>query len=679
MPLDYSQIPTDQLQAMVQASSAPAQSQPAPQAAPTQGAVDYSKIPTDQLQAMVQTSQNPAQPAAQVIPTTATGVTQQADTQANLQASHGGLLGEAEAGVKGFAENAISTAQGFGKLANTILSNTVGKVVPDSANKFAGNVSGAVNATMKQTQNAVANNPELMKAEIANPKSYGTGAALGAVGANVAIGGGVGNAAAKGVAKALLPGLLEKSPTIANALSQSAVGATAGAASDPSNPIKGAVIGGTLGGVFGGIGGNAGENVRVAGKVISDTTESLLKSGNDPTTLSSVRILQKNLADEGLEYRQYDLKQAAKAAVDEQLAQLRPTSYVPGTSPIKTIADKIQSNYPKVAATNKANYAPIDSNTQTFAASNYNKTLNDVKDALPKIGLPVRPQTTVSIDPVSGVKSEVTNNVTTLPPQATLGQMLEHRQLLDGTIAQAQKQELAGKIPHSAVAPYYQLRQSLNQDIHDSANSVGLGDQLNKAETYNNQYVQPFKKFTKAGVQITNPKAETRIWQSISSELQARRPNFETIRQNAAMLGPDGKELVGWGLQENAFNKATTLSGEYNPNMHQSALTRMNATGLLDEVSTPVQKSVARATSDILEESTKVKTGAPQQSGVIMKAVNSMRYSRPGIELLRVIGNPSTSAQVKRTLIQNIITSTVGARLGQMNNTAPPSQTEEQP
>lgn len=568
----------------------------------------------------------------------------------------GGSLGSAAiAASNSYLGGVANGIESLGSLAHNILSGI-------SSTIYDKQTAGMVNKGLQQIADkgmegvnslkdfANPQTPIEQEARRQNPITSGVAETVGAVGTQIA---GL-NSPLNGATKAISPILesvpgLAKNPIISNAVSQGTLGAGIGAASNPEDPVKGALMGGAAGAAFGGLSGASGESFRTSGKIIADTRADLAQSGKDLYSLPSLRVQQANLKDEGQIFRSYEEKLQTRAAVDEQMAKLRPSSYTPGTSPISLIANKTIENAPIAKAQNTANYAPIDSNTNTFEPKNYKAILSQEQDNLPKIGLP---------------KDAKGNS--TLQENPTLGDMLQYRQQLDGSIKQAQAQAANGKIRQDAVLPYYKLRAAINQDIHESADSIpyqnlsdpaikSLGDQLIKAEDFHNTNVKPFQLIDKRGNIQDNPKAENAVWNNISAQLQARRPNFQKIMENADRLGPDGKELLGWGVQENAFNKATAESGEYKPDTHQSMLTRIKASGLGEKIYTPEQKAVAKATSDIITAGSKVKAKAAEQ-GKIGQSLNFLTKSRAGIELLRQIGNPSTSAQAARNMIQQLVT-----------------------
>lgn len=581
------------------------------------------------------------------------------------------------AAVQGIKLGALDSAQEVGTLAKNILSGTVGKLLPKSVDDAASKLGDIAAQKLADIKQGVASNEVVGSS---NPVGQGTslveqhpvvssiGQAAGNVAGQLALTGAPIGAATDVVApaiKAIAPGLAG-SPAAVGAATQATLGAGVGAATDPNNPLSGALKGAIAGGTLGAVGGNLGEAVKESGNIIHSTLEDLVASGQNPYNLKSLLTIQKNLADRGAIYREFETKQEALAATNDLMDTIRPNGYVPGTSPIKLIADKILTNAPEAEATNAANYAPINESTATVPLTNYKTMMDNVNTNFNKVPLPSKNLKETSINPDTGEVKVTTSPVAALPEAPTLNEALAYRKQLDSTITQAQMKAAHGEISNQDVLPYYQVRQALNQDIHAAADSIPysdpanpdiktLGDQLSKAETFNRTNVQPFKLIDKQGNIVDNPTAEAKIWTRISAELQARRPNFNNIRANAAMLGPNGKELVGWGMLENAVNKATNAAGEFTPSKVDEAITRMKATGLLAEVGTQGQNDVATGLSTIISAAAKAKPGAATQSFVGQK-IAALTHSRAGIGILKRIGSPDINAQTTRDLLQKVST-----------------------
>lgn len=701
-----------------------------------------------------------------------------------------GKLGTAYAAGQGVSQGTLDAAGAMENLANNILAGGAHLgLLPPGLSQVVKTMHPLIQAGIQKGKDLIAPKPGFeQKAIQENPNVYGVAGTVGNVGTQIAALGTPYKAADELVSPVLnkvMPGVMQ-APIAAGAIKQGAFGAAVGAAGDPDHPLVGAAKGLGMGMVTGGLGGAVGEPVKVAGQIIHDTTEDMITQGKNPYSLAALRVVQKNLKDEGLEYRKYDTEQEVRATINDAMDKIRPNAYQPGTSPLKLIGDKTLQQAGEADLKNAENYKNINEATQTFEPANYKEAVKNLQSELsPRVGLPktnlVEPvdegmkntltisaaksnltseanaertadlERTLRQEGIKGVQkvngqylgdketsfnlpanadnealvqrlqtkykqdsylhvdennnalikdngnvvqnigqiakydkepqnvkgyTQIGDNYFSAKQQPTLNEMLSYRRTLDGTIRQAQALEANGKITHEQTLPYYQIRQALNQDIHQSADSIGLKDELANAEQYHQTSVAPFKLIDKQGNIVDNPTAENKIWTTLSAQLQARRPNFTMIRQNASRLGPDGKELLAWGMIENALNRATALEGKFKGDTMQSVLTRLNASGLLDELGTQTQKDVALGASKALEAADRVKPAAPD-TGVIGRYVQTLTHSRPGIALLRRIGSPSTRAQSARSLLQQLLTgmlSHAAAASGQEQDQQTPGQ-----
>ena len=650
--MDLSQIPTAQLQQIIAANQ--------PKAAPK---ADLSQIPTDVLQKMIASNQpaapqTAATPQAPEVPATAQSILGNINQEATTEANTKEAMQPTVAAATGVTTGIMDTGKQMGTLASTILgkgfdavkpalASVVGPSAIQTVSDTASNATGAISNAYNQGEQLLTGSDDDLKAQAAYPKTFGGAATVANIGAQTALL----NPAASKLTGLISPALKEAlplatSPALTGAINQGIVGGTIGAIQNPNHPLIGALVGSALGGSVGGLSGAVGEQVNRAGKVISDTVDDMLASGKDPSSLESIEAISNQVNTGGPVIKKYDIGQAVKAKVNDSLSEMRPNDFVPGTSPISTMLARTEENAPLVKAQNDNNYAPIDTNTQTFKPTSFQTALTEQTPNLPKIGMP---------------KELIQGD------DLTINQMLSNRKMIDGTIQQAKNQFAGGKIPQSAINPYYLMRTALNNDIHTAADSVPyknptapkvktLGDQLSMAEKYNQEQVKPFQTLDKNGGYVDNPKATTAAMQQIATQLQARRPNFVKIQNASTILGPEGKKMMAWGVVENAFNKATTISGEFKPETLQSNLTRIRGSGLLDTIFDEQDKQAVLGISRALEGATKNVPGPASKAGWIATNIQSLSQSRSGLSLLRYLGNPSVPAQQRNAMIKQLIT-----------------------
>lgn len=567
-------------------------------------------------------------------------------------AATGILRGEGE-GVEAMAGLAKSLLSGGAGLVKAGVGQTVGRIVPQSVNNAANAAYNSTSNVLGQASNYVANKYEQglnyltantddrfqSNATAEHPFLYAAGATLGNVGLQTGALNPIANKASQAIEPALTKAspIVGESPALKGAINQGLVGGSMGVAQNPDHPIAGGLIGATLGGYIGSKAGVIGEQVNRAGSIISKSIEDMTIAGQNPGSLAAIEKIQANLKNQGLVYKTQAIQQAAKAKIESQISELRPQGYTPGTSPINIMMEHVSSNAADVKATTEANYAPINSSTAKIPATSFLETLKTAENS-------------------NSVQLAVKNLDLNQP--LTLDSMLQQRRVLDGRISQLQAQQRAGKIANDDILPVYQLRQNLNSDIHEGAKQLGLESQLNHAEQYFNTYVRPFQQLDKSGKYVNNTAATTKAMQTIATQLQARRPNFTTIQLASNILGPEGKQLVSWGVVENAFNKATTLSGQFKPTTLQSNLTRLRSSGLMDIMFDSETKQAVNGMSKILEGASRATAGTAEaeMKEQIPSHITSLAQSRSGIQLLRFLGNPSVPTQQRNEMVKQLLT-----------------------
>jgi hypothetical protein len=577
------------------------------------------------------------------------------------------VAGNLHAGIVGAAQGAMDAGADMGHLARTILSNTIGKIAPQSVNDAASKAGNALGSAYSKGQEAFRNAPSNVAAEDAHPAAYGVGGGLG-----YAAGAALGNKGISAPIQAVVDPALEAAapmtmsrPAIQGALSQGIQGGVIGAAADPEHPIKGALAGAALTAPLGYIGGKIGYQMQRGGDIVKQEISKAIDSGLSPTSHDTFYAIKTELKSEGINLRRLDIKTQIKQQINDQMNKIRPNGYDPvNQSPINTVAEQATKNFPQQLQISKDLYKPVNENTQTFQAPNFNKVLDNVKTDMPtNVAMPKTP----------------------LPENATVNDMLSYRKTLDSTIKQAKTLASTGKIQDVQVGPYLQVRNALNQDIQESATNAGIGPQLAAAEDHYNTQIRPFQVYNKNLGQfklMEDGQMQNKIWQNLNRQFTKRMPDPNAIKQAAQTLGPEGQSQVGWAMLENAYKKSLTGGDiqRFDPQKFATQLDKYKSTGLSQIVFTKDHLQVASGISksidsgkQMLKLMTPTDDTSPPPLGFLDKRIVSLLHSAPGIDFLKVIGGSNTSSTIARSMIQQLVTGIIGASAGKIDPRGTPN------
>ncbi len=554
----------------------------------------------------------------------------------------------------GAVGGAIEGAESLGGMANTILKNTLGRIMPDSVNQLAGDVSDKIKGAL-ESQNPI-NNPTQVQAEgmSTHPELTGlaaTAANLGTQGMALNAPLGMAGKALQGGIEATIPGAAA-SPVLTQALTQGTIGAGAGAVMNPEHPFKGALLGAGLGTITGAAGGVIAEQGKRVASIVARTVDDMVASGKDPMALPNIEEIHASVMKGGAELTKYDTQRMVHAQLNEALEQMRPPEWSPNEDMAKTISKSILNNYPVVKAQAKAEFSPIDSDTTQMQTPKFDEVLANVKDKLHE-NFPLPDDLKIQ-------------------GQDTMHDLLETQSKLDDIIGSANRQtgtSTPGSITKRGITPYIQLRSAINDDIHAQAaqipytnptnpNVQNLSDQLHVANDFSNQYIKPFQTLDKNGNPQTNIAAGEKIWGIVAKQIMSpRAANPALLTRTLNMLPQEGKSAMVYSALEIAMKKATSGEGadlEFNPNTFLSVTKRLDALGFFQHAATEDQIKMVHGLQTIITTAAR-NAPAGKLTGVVANAVGKLTQYRGGVKLLQSIGDKLTPPSIANKMTQQIV------------------------
>lgn len=495
------------------------------------------------------------------------------------------------------------------------------------------------------------------KAVAEHQGAYGVGGLAGYLGSQVAVGGALMKplgALVDPIADAMP--MLKESPVLSNAIKQGTQNSIIGAANDPNNPVRGALTGAGVGAVGGGVLGAVGYKINRATNIINHEMENSKATGLNPYSHESVANIQKQLAQDGIHMRTLTIRDAAKQTFNDQMKAIRPAGYDPANEmPMNYLGRLASTNLPKELETSKTLYKNINENQTEFTPTNFRTALkNNGTGVLDKVNMP--------LSGIPGTKG--TANL-----QMKLDDMLSYRKQFDSTIRQAQNLAKNGKITDEQANSLYGVRQALNQDIHDSAKSVGLETDLNNAEQHYNQNIRPFQTYDKNLQNLKNMSPEEmggKVWKTAVKQLQARFPDPVKLKNIATTLGPDGQSMLGWAKIENDLNMSMK-SNVFQPQTFAQRISKGENSGLNKMILSQDHQDVVKGINEVMKRVTQMEPTPDKENiitsvvhGVISKALGN----RVGIGLLKTIGSV-TKPEAVRAMIKSFITGVMTLDAGQ--------------
>ncbi len=627
---DLSRIPTDQLQAMLAQSQS---SKASPSISNPQAAPDLSKIPTEQLQAMLKTSAQP---------------------QAAAKEDSQGVLGKVYAAASGLSTGALEGIESLGGVANNILKAGAKAIYGKDSDVEQGlTMAGKLGSQgIGKVKELVAPGPGFAQQAVQeNPNTYGVAGAVGNLGALI----GSGNAITKPLTTlasplvAMAPNAL-KTPVIAGALSQGALGSVVGAASNEQNPMEGALTGLATGAILGAAGGALGQKLQRGGDIINFETKNIADAGINPTSIESITRIKKALKDNGVDFSNQNLKQVISHKIQEQIDSVSPLNMT-NKAPSRIIADLANTNFKKVARELKEKFLPFRNSLQEFKAPLY-------QNAISKVDPNLLPKTQISAKP-------------------TFNDMWTYREQLDGTINYTKARiamKKASQAEKDNIIPLKNLRNAVADDMLNAAQAMGQKEAFQNLQAkYQNEYL-PFKAFRTPSGKVADERDTIDAMRKLNQMFKARNVDINRLNDISKSLGPDGNELVGKAMIQQIYRNSLDNKGNVNPTEYFSQLKKYNASGLSQEIWGLKTRQAAAGIGKILDGADEVlKTGTPQDLTSFYDKLPSLISSWPGRQILSIIGSSKTPQTVARTLIQQLLTGATANVLA-----SPPVSTDQE-
>jgi len=574
------------------------------------------------------------------------------DLLAKLNGSSTGVLGKIDTTAMNLGHGIISGAQSIGGVTHTLLDKGAdafyGKLLHDQTTadlvkQGVDKISSGVNALAEKGKEFFSPQNEFeQNAQSENPKLSGVAGAAGNLLGNV-VGG---NILAKPVTALASPltgaiskaiPFVTKSPMVAGVTSNALQGGIIGVSQNPDNPGTGFTLGAATGGLIGGITNKIGHEADITAKVVNRSLENAEITGSNPYSIVNREAIRKELASGGISAKKLDIQQEIKSQIDKKLESSRPETYDPkDQTPVTYLSQLNQDRFKWVANKKEELFARINADKNIISPSTYIKTLQTNADKL-RLGLPEE----------------------SLPANPTLNDLLKYRRLLDAKIQQSYNAARQGTISTIPAQEYENLRSALNVDIHNGAKSIGLEDELNKAESFWKKEYKPYEVFDKnLGRFVTDPEAMNKTLNVISKQLISKKPNYEKISAVANSFGEDGKIKLGWGILQTTLNKATT-DGVLTPKTALGQIRNLRASGLWDQFPSEIKETATGIETILKRGSERLQTtGIPkEEKGLTLlnlpsKIVGGMLRSSTGISVLRYLGNnPNAKDMIDKLLV----------------------------
>lgn len=473
----------------------------------------------------------------------------------------------------------------------------------------------------------------------------------------------VGNVAASTVGAAGLVGKLGSTlnKSLGTAVNLGIQGILQGAGANPENPIAGGAVGGAIGSVFGGI---AGKLSRSA-DIINDKIDDAERVGLSPFSEAGVKSIKGALDNSGKELTTEEVEKATKVALQSRLDSVAPKVDIT-QKPTDMIANLAMTNYPKVIKEQDALYAPLHEADVVADTPKLTSTLNTLNETTTK-ALP---------DP--------------LPQNPTLDNLLTYRRQVAASINLADK-AIKTASPTASFKTLEQLmdvKKAVTEDLNTTASSIGLGDQLAKADAFHVNQVKPFEVYNTESGKLVSPTDMTDTWTRTSKLLRPRLPNLTAMAQVATTLGPQGKQVFGYAYLQQAMERSMNVDGRIFPSKISGELNKLQNSGLAQHILTPELKEAftgavrvvngikIESMRNIAEGALKTTKGMDSKSaGMVGKLMNQLTHSTAGITLLRGLGSNTTPIAKIKNIISQLITTTVEKNA---SSNIPADSTEQQ-
>lgn len=619
---DISQMSTEELQKIAGTSSAPVSSNSEP--------TDITKIDTATLQKIAQ-----GQPSV-------TSMSQ--DIESPLMKG-AGIINAFGSQLRNKAMDSIGD---MATLATNLMKgayNTVGMTGAADSISYLQDKTGQAYTRLKES---VADNPIDIQAQQQHPIASAVGSGTGYVGGMIASGAPIskaGDAIVGGALSKVAPTIMS-SPIVGGAVNQGVQGAVLGAAANPDNPMAGAVSGLGVGAVLGGVGGALGAKLKRSGDVVDFEVDNITKAGENPNSVASIGRIQKSLKDNGIDMSKNQIQERISSRIQEKIASIDPEQNL-NIMPSERLANLGKDAQVKATTEFNIQKTPLVNSTEKFQPSN----LVAIKPGKSTIKLPDN-----------------------LPAQASFDEMWTYRQKLDNRLTSAYKRLRKGDEVLENIEPIQDIRNAVTKDLAEAADKLGLKSNWDKLNDIYQTQILPAKAFkTKSGKLISELDVDNATT-TLNRLMKAKNLDFDQIKKVAQSLGEDGKKLTGQAMLQRMYQDSMSdKTGIIIPKTFHSQLRKAKSLGIEDGIWDQETKDAAmgiRAIIDGADETLKI--GSPPDAAKLFSdRIPSLLGSRPGIQLLKMIGSSKTPQTKARAIIQNILTGTLSIGKSRLDQAQP--------
>lgn len=597
---DLSQIPTEQLQQMLQSSQPVATPVEAPKSA------DLSKIPTEQLQQMLDSNKKAPETdtSSKILAGTSSLARGAIEGFGQTLAAPGNILSETiQGGLHALSAAGIVPDSMYQNFKQSTAESR--KTISDIGNKALDYAFGPAKADIQ-------NNPNLSKYS------------------NLA-----GNLTSSAVTAGGLVGKLGQglSPITSGVLTQGTQGALMGASANPDRPIEGGIIGGAIGAPLGGIAGKLGRSA----EIINDKVDDVERLGLSPYSEAGLKSIKGALDNSGKELTTEEIEKQTKQVLQNKLDSAAPKVDIT-QKPTDMIVNLAKTTYPEKIAQQNELYKPLNESLADAPTPHLTQALSQVKT---KSGANLLPDQ--------------------LPDNPTISDLMTYRRQASAGINQAEKAIKMGS-PTANFKSYQELlnvKQAVTTDLNNAAaaSNPALANQLQTADKFHVDQVKPFEVYNTDSGKLLSPEDMTDAWTRASKLLRPRLPNLTAMADVAKTLGPEGKQVFGYAYLQQAVERSMNVDGRIFPSKISGELNKLQNSGLAQHILTPELQEAFNGMRTIAEGAIKTTKGMDTKSvGTIATLVNSLTHNTAGITLLRGLGSKTGSPSRIKNIVSQLLT-----------------------
>lgn len=421
------------------------------------------------------------------------------------------------------------------------------------------------------------------------------------------------------------------------AINQGAQGVLMGAGSSDS-PLTGGAIGGAIGGTVGSVVGKLSRT----GEVINDKIDDATRLGFSPYSEQGIKSIKGALDNNGKELTTEEIERQTNIAMRAKLDALAPDVEIK-QSPVDTIVNQAAKQFPIIQEQKNALYAPLNESKAPVTTPMLDTALVNVNKNAQSL-LPDK-----------------------LPENPTLGDLMTYRRQVSAGINQSERAIKMGSPSgdFKSLQQLIEVKKAVTTDLNAAADKVGLSGQLQKADQFHATQYKPFEVYDTESGKLQSPQDMQDAWSKVSRLLKQKMPNLTAMSQVASTLGPQGKQLFGYGYMEQALNRSMNVDERIFPSKVSTELNKLENSGLAQHILTPELKEAFQGLRNIAEGAIKTTKGSPAAKGAIADFIKSATHSSAGITLLRALGSKTTPAAKIKNVIGQILLNAVEKQSGQ--------------